>query len=80
MSYTAKDIEAAIAQVLAKRRADVVSSWATEQTAEKRERLWVEHQSIESIEELLRHEFASIIERAAGGEPGPGDRDSGGSE
>jgi hypothetical protein len=77
MTYTAKHLEDAISTVLAKRRADVVSSWANEQDREKRERLWIEHQSLDSIQELLAHEFTSIIERAAGGLPGPGDRDSG---
>ena len=67
MPYTAPQIEAAIGEVLAKRRDDVVKSWASELDREKRERLWVEHQAIESIEELIRHEFKSIIERASGG-------------
>ncbi len=67
MPYTAANVERAITAVLAKRRDDVVKSWASERDREKREALWLEYQSIESIEELLRHEFASIIESAAGG-------------
>lgn len=67
MPYTAANVERAIATVLAKRRADVVSSWAQEQDREKRERFWIENQLLDSIEEILRHEFSSIIESAAGG-------------
>lgn len=65
MRYSAKAIEAAIAAVLAKRRDDVVKSWANEKDREKRELLWLQYQNLESIEEGLKHEFPSIIERAA---------------
>ncbi len=72
MSLTIENVREAISTVLAKERADVVSSWANEQDAGKRERLWLKHQSIDSIEEVLNHEFTHIIERATGG-PGTGD-------
>ena len=78
MTYTADNLKAAIGVVLDKRRADVVSSWANEQDREKRERHWIEFQLLDSIGEMIKHEFSSIIDSAAGGgHHGSGDSDGG---
>lgn len=68
MSYTAKHLEAALAETIAKARADVVQSWAAEKAPERRDSLWHDMQAIERLEELLRNDFAAILRRAAGEE------------
>jgi hypothetical protein len=65
--YTAKQFESALAATLAKVRSDVVQAWADAPTLEKREELWLEQKAIDRVEECIRNDFASIIERAAGG-------------
>lgn len=72
MPYTAPQIKAAIATVLANQRDEVVKSWANETDREKREQLWLKNQLLESIEECIQHDFESII-RLAAGESGAGD-------
>jgi hypothetical protein len=64
--FTAQQVKAAIKETLAKERAAVVQSWAQERDTQAREQLWHKFQSIESIEEAIDHDFAGIIERAAG--------------
>jgi hypothetical protein len=65
--FTSKQVEAALQTTLDKVRADIVKDWADAPSAEKREELWQEQKAIERIEETLRNDFASIIERAAHG-------------
>ena len=65
--YTAENFRAALDETLARVKSQVVQDWATAETAEKREQLWHEQKAIERIEECVRNDFASIIERAAGG-------------
>lgn len=64
--YTAKQIEQALASTLAKAKADVVEAWTSSEQQPEREALWVEHKAIERLEELVKHEFAAILRRAAG--------------
>jgi hypothetical protein len=56
----------AFKSAVAKVRADVVQAWASEQLPLVRERLWIEYQSIERIEENISAEFRELIRRGAG--------------
>lgn len=62
---TPKQVEAALAATLDAAKQGVKESWTSEPDREKREQLWSEYKAIERIEETLRNDFASIIERAA---------------
>jgi hypothetical protein len=57
---------AAFKAAVAKVRADVVQAWASETFPLVRERLWIEYQSIERIEENISAEFRELIRRGAG--------------
>lgn len=67
MTLTEEQAIAAFKQVLANAKADVVQAWAGEQQfAPVRERLHVEYQAIERIEETLVENFRDSIRRAVG--------------
>ncbi len=66
--FTAKQFECALVQTLDSVRRDVVQAWTMADSPEKREELWHEQKAIERIEEKVRNDFESIIERAADGQ------------
>lgn len=66
--YSSEHVEAALKETLAKVRADIVQSWASEPDPRKREELWAEHNATERIEERIRNDFTQYLRRASGGE------------